>query len=310
MNNDEWYQFEHGAIKKLDQTNYTEWKRDVRSALTVEDAFRIVTGEEPEPPAGKSRDARVALDSYRKRRALAAQVLIYSTKPTIRLHVIDMDDPSEIWQTLAERLDFTKTQVGRDAVLNKFMSARPETGEGIGGYIARLRSYQAQLIETTTAISDDMIKARIYATAPSEFKTLITILRHREGDITVEGLISKLTEDEEERRIASIASGVALYARGGQRGRGQDRGRGGNRNRSDRRQPEQQLASSESKKRKHSDLICYHCGEIGHIRSDCELKKRADEAVKRHKHKRFTRCKPVNGACTNEPTGSIQPTRR
>jgi len=26
-----------------------------------------------------------------------------------------------------------------------------------------------------------------------------------------------------------------------------------------------------------NDIICYHCGESGHIRNECELKKRVDQ---------------------------------
>ena len=184
-NNDTWYQWKHGAIKKLDGTNYDDWRRSLRSALRVIRAFSIVTGEEQEPPAGNTAGARAALESYQERRALAAHLLTYTCMPNIQIHVRDLEDPSEIWETLLRRLDFTASQTGRAAILTKFVNARPASGEKIGAYIARLQGYQTQLFGTAEAISDGLLKSRIYDTVPPEFKGLITNLRDQ-PDITVE----------------------------------------------------------------------------------------------------------------------------
>jgi hypothetical protein len=210
--NDTWYQWKHGAIKKLDGTNYDDWKRSIRSALHVIDAFNIVTGDEQQPPAANGTAAKAAIDSYRKRRALAAHLLSYTCTPNVQIHIRDLEDPKEIWDTLLTRLDFTASETGRAAILTKFLNTRPESGEKVGEYIARLQSYQAQLHGTEQAISDGLLKTRIYDTVPSQFKTLIINLRHQ-PDITVEKIIARLSLDEEERRNAS-SSGVALYSRG------------------------------------------------------------------------------------------------
>jgi len=159
-NNDTWYQWKHGAIKKLDGTNYDDWRRSIRSALGVIRAFNIVTGEEQEPPAGNTAAARAALDNYQERRALAAHLLTYTCMPNVQIHVRDLEDPSEIWQTLLRRLDFTASQTGRAAILTKFLNARPASGEKIGAYIARLQGYQTQLFGTAEAISDGLLKSQ------------------------------------------------------------------------------------------------------------------------------------------------------
>lgn len=231
--------------------------------------------------------------------------------PNVQICVRDLDGPKEIWDTLLKRLDFTVTRNGRAMILIRFLNARPTSEETVEEYIARLQSYQAQLHSTDEAISDGLLKTCIYETVPPEFKGLITILRDNPG-ITVETIISRLALDEEERRN-KLSSRVALHTQGSYSGRGRGRGgywnrggrgrggrgwgRGGSVNRSDgklvNRSDGQQVqsntqssTSSESNKRKLSEVVCYQCGEIGHYRRKCPLKKRVDEAIKSVKRQR------------------------
>jgi len=56
-----YYTLEYGAIKKLDGTNYIEWKGDITTILNVMNAFEIVRREEPEPPASNTVTGRQAI---------------------------------------------------------------------------------------------------------------------------------------------------------------------------------------------------------------------------------------------------------
>jgi hypothetical protein len=235
--------------------------RSIRSARHVNDGFNIVTGDEEQPPAANGTVAKAAIDNYRKRGALAAQLLTYTCTPNVQIHIRDLKDPNETWDTLLIGFDFTASEIGRPAILTKFLNTRPESGKKVREYIASLQTYQAQLHGTEQAISDGLLKIRIYDTIPSQFKTVIINLRHQ-PDITVERIIARLSLDEEERWNAS-SSAVALYARGnnsrggrGQGGRNRGgRGRGGsgrgqsqgrNWNRSDGEQEQKTNAQSNS----------------------------------------------------------------
>jgi len=61
----------------------------------------------------------------------------------IRIPVRDLEDPTEIWETLVKRLDLSASQIGWTAILTKFLNACPDSGEKIGQYIARLQGCQA-----------------------------------------------------------------------------------------------------------------------------------------------------------------------
>jgi len=174
FDNDTW---KHGAIEKPDGSNYGDCKRSISSAPRVVGAFGIVTGDD-QPPAGNA-GAAAKLERYRKCRALAAHLHVYSCMPNIhiRIYVHDLKDPKEIWETLVKWLDFSASQTGRAAILTKFLNARPDSGEKIGLHVARLQSYQSKLHGTDEAITGGLLRNRTYGTAPSQFRNLISNLK-------------------------------------------------------------------------------------------------------------------------------------
>jgi len=188
-NNNTWYKWKYGNIRQLDGTNYEDWKRNVQSALTVVDAFEIVTGEEQQPPVANGTPARAAIDNYRKRRALASHVLKQVCMPNIQIHIRDLVDPKEIWDTLLRRLNYSALQTGRATILTRFLNTRPIIGEKVRDYIVRLQTYQTQLLGTNEAITDGLLVNRIYDTVPEEFQNLVTILLEQ-PNLTIETIIA------------------------------------------------------------------------------------------------------------------------
>jgi len=69
------------------------------------------------------------------------------------------------------------SQTGRVAILTRFLNARPNVGEKIAEYIARLQNFQTQLHGTKEAITDGLLQSRIFETALPEFKPILTKLR-------------------------------------------------------------------------------------------------------------------------------------
>jgi hypothetical protein len=125
INHDTWYQGKHGVIKKLDGTNYEDWMCNVRSTLKLADAFEIVARKEKEP----SEENTTASESYRRRPATAAHLLVYFCIPNSQVHIRHLEDPMVIWETLHRRLDITASHTRSAAILSKFLNARPASGE-------------------------------------------------------------------------------------------------------------------------------------------------------------------------------------
>jgi uncharacterized membrane protein YgcG len=321
-NNDQsskiYYTSKYGAIKKLDGTNYIEWKGDISAILSVMNALQIVQGEEPEPPASNTAAGRTITTEYAKRRALATTAIRFSCTQAIAICIRNETDPAVMWNILQKKFDATSSFVGRNAIATKFQRARPEKDEAMSIYISRLQAYRAELQGTSQEISEENLLGHIYSTCPPKFKTIVTVLK-RTPDMTIEALEAGLKEAEEELKAEDISDAVVdsksatgLYAqgrggRGGYRGRGGRGGKGGRGGRGGRggkgtknrsctyckmdnhttqdcwkRQKEQNQQHQQSRKHARNadndeEVICYHCGESGHMRNECELKKRVDE---------------------------------
>jgi hypothetical protein len=130
-----YYTSKYGAIKKLDGTNYIEWKGDITAILSVMNALDIVHREEPEPPASNTATGRQAITDYKKRVALATTAIRFSCTQAIAICIRNETDPAAMWTILQKKFDATSTFIGRNAIATKFQRARPEKGEGMSIYI-------------------------------------------------------------------------------------------------------------------------------------------------------------------------------
>jgi hypothetical protein len=123
------YTSKYGSLKKLNELNYVKWQSDLKIVLRSMRAYKIVTGEEVEPPAANNNAARLALESFQTRQALAATAIQFSCGDSVQHHIEGMeDDPKEMWDTLKARLNTTATHVGRTTIHNSFFNSRPVEG--------------------------------------------------------------------------------------------------------------------------------------------------------------------------------------
>jgi hypothetical protein len=101
-------------------------------------ALRIVQGEEDEPVPGNSAAARAAAADYEKRSGKAATAILLSCSDEVAPFVEGMEDPRLMWDTLYERFNSARHNIGRTTILRLFRSARPIPGELIASYFGRL----------------------------------------------------------------------------------------------------------------------------------------------------------------------------
>ena len=87
-----------GSIKRLNLTNYIDWKMNVKSILKSMRAWEIVTGEEKEPTKTPSTltNLEVAIESFKQRKNDAETLLHFSVNSTIQKQLRYMEDPAEM----------------------------------------------------------------------------------------------------------------------------------------------------------------------------------------------------------------------
>jgi hypothetical protein len=203
---------------------------------------------------------------------------------TVRDFFKGIRDPAAIWTTLNDKLNTASSEAGQLALAHTFQSLRPRDDDtSIGQHIARLMNIRNQLAGTEEEIPEKRMVARIYISLPSEYDSLIKVIKYgpREQQ-TLDNVINTLMEEENSKNNklvtnnagSSLTSGSALiaYSHENSRGRGDSRGRrrgcGGSRG------TDYTRGSSHSYGRggiqKVDNRNCWHCGIRGHKMSECQ----------------------------------------
>lgn len=292
--------FKHalGTIELLEGTNYATWKRQCGRVLKGIKAWKIVLGEEQPPnnPIGFAAAAvaeRAVYNDYCTRRDQASAIISGSCCNDVQIEIEAIDDPAEMWTAIARKMDETSTVVGRMTLLRKFHALRPVVGEPISTYFSHLLEVKNQLVGTAEAISDAEFKNHIFTSLPSMFDVIVIILQSR-ADATIQEVQDALKEHEQNQAMIVKPDAVseALYTQqggrsGNQRGRG---GRGGRGNKGKERSRKwcdvcktgthntaDCWHDEKNNKRAREDVnVCYHCGEDGHTRNDCPVRKKGN----------------------------------
>jgi len=151
----EMYRCTYGETPKLTSTNYSTWSSDIAAFLRAEDVLEIVRGNEPPPPAGNNQVAIKKTEKYRARVGKAFAIIVSSCSQQIKTHIKGMEDPTEIWAILKEKLDSASSRAGQLALVRTFHMLRPlDSDTSINQYIARLMDIRTQLAGTNEEMSD------------------------------------------------------------------------------------------------------------------------------------------------------------
>ena len=288
------YKSTYGNFEKLNKLNYTSWRAKVTGVLRSLRAYKIVTGEEQVPPEGNSAAARAAITDYDARYAQAETTIRLSVNDDIGERLEGVEDPVEMWEILKKEFDSTASEARRTKLAIDFHGLRLESSEKVSAYCARLIRYRKPLHATDEEITDKALLNHIFTTVPASYRTIVhSLKRLPREEITIERALEELTgyeqlvlDDHIGDPNTGSTSGSAMYARGKNGGKKdyncahckmdnhttEECGR--------RRAPAP--TASTRKHARSNSIMCYQCGEYGHFRSDCEIKKRIDEHRRRH----------------------------
>jgi hypothetical protein len=87
--------------------------------------------------------------------------------PTIRPYISRLDCPIQIWETLERKLGGSNTVHARLALVMKFNSLKPQDGERLEEYFAKLIDIRNQLHDSPAAITDAQFTSQILQSMPS-----------------------------------------------------------------------------------------------------------------------------------------------
>ena len=128
------YRSRYGEFPKLNDLNYSQWRKHVEVLLRAEDAFELTIGNE-KPPADNQ---RLQLAEYCGSKGKAIDLMFESCTTSAQQYLDGQRDPSEMWTLLAQKLNTVASRAGRMSTLRQFSRARPIPGKPIAEYISTL----------------------------------------------------------------------------------------------------------------------------------------------------------------------------
>jgi hypothetical protein len=282
------YRSKLGEFDKLTTINYPQWSSIIEFCLTSINAWDIVQGNEVRPPAGNTAAARAATADFTKRYGEAAGAIRLSCSSDVAPYLQGVRDPQTMWTILHDQFNHARHTLGRTTILTDFQNARPIDGEPIAVYFGRLKQFQEKLAGTPEAITDRTVKTHIFSTLPREFDVQKQVLELQpEDNLTLQTVMDAMKNYEMRhletlRRLAkdtkvsenntAATSGAALQAAAAPQRCTYCR-KNGHDYKSCFRRRKRNRSDNES-----NGILCYYCGEKGHIRRICPVVKKAKQA--------------------------------
>ena len=198
-------------IDKLTETNYRSWAQQVRWILDERDLWDLVIGKEPKPSAtiqqtnstvegtttNVQNDQHIA--AWHKKAKKARSIIGSSLSASVMTYVEGLDDPVDIWKSLADKYD-PKTQTTLIQVVREFMTARmDERNETMEQHLQKVQRLKRQVEEHGEQVSNLIYNSILLNSVPESYKIAISILESQQ-DLTPQVIINRLLE--ESRKMA------------------------------------------------------------------------------------------------------------
>lgn len=245
-------------IELLDVENYLPWSQKMKFLLISKDLWEGV--EAPASHGAKSRRALAIIGLHVKDHHLGT--------------IAACKTAGEAWELL-EKTYKSKTNA-RKLQLRKEMSAlKMEPNEPVATYVARAQDLYRDLVATGFQMTSEELAWNVLAGLPATFDTLVTVLETQEEELQVEKLLPRLMVHEqkqitrEDEALEQERNPLAFAARKASFG-GRNFQKQGNFG-----QKQEQLRGRQ--------VVCYDCGQEGHVAKFCEQRKARDEARKCYK---------------------------
>ena len=240
-------------IDPLDVENYVPWSQKVKFLLISKDLWEGVEAS--------------ASHGAKSRRALA--IIGLNVKDQHLGTIAACKTAGEAWELLEKT--YKSKSNARKLKLRKEMSAlKMEPLEPVATYVARAQDLFRDLVATGFQMTSEEFAWSVLTGLPATFDTLVTVLETQEEELQVEEILPKLMVHEqkihrrEEEDHDQERSALAFSARqAGFGGRNfQKQGNFG--------QKREQLRGNQ--------VVCYECGQEGHVAKFCEQRKAREEA--------------------------------
>ena len=238
---------EKWSIDKLDGSNWTTWKFQMRHLLLAKELWGYVDGTEV---LGEGATAQVRAEFQKKSQKAFSTIVMAICSSQLYL-ITSVEQPKDAWDALRNHFE-------RDTLANKLMLKkqyfRTEMKEGtsVESHLKSMKELTDKLSAIGAPISEEDQVVTLLGSLPQSYSTLVTALEARVDDVSLSYVQQALIHEE---RKKNTEPGKYLVS-GGESERQQSA-----------------LVGKQEKK-----FRCYGCGEVGHFRRDCPKRKESHRA--------------------------------
>ncbi|KAK3015868.1 hypothetical protein RJ639_006556 [Escallonia herrerae] len=283
-----------GAIKKLNDHNYSSWQTLMQSYLKGQELWELIGGNETAPPASTGTN-EAALRKWKSRAGKALYVIKASVEENILKHIKNAKTPKEAWDILVSRYS-KKNEMRLQYLENELMGIK-QGGMIINQYFTKIKSLWDEIskLDIEATITDSRIRRIIIHGLRPEYQGFITAVQGWHTQPSLENLENLLANQESmAKQLAGVSlksDEEALFSNkrkdrfNRQRDKSSSEDKYGCRKFSDDQKKSSKWEASQSrnkaerhpyKNRQHSNK-CFNCGKKGHVAQDCRFKKRSVE---------------------------------
>lgn len=238
------------SITKFDGNNFQLWKFQIGTVFHASGIHDIVTGERTRPADLSSADGKAWTKDNAKAMCIISSAVEYSQLE----YLITCKTASDMWNKLS-LVHEQKSEANKLHLMKRFHDYRITTNDSVVHHIAKIQNIAAQLKDVGEVVSDVAVMAKILASLPEKFHSLVTAWDNVPSkDQNIERLQERLIA--EERRITEMEDATSVLAA---------------------------MSVSNSSRRKsqkpNADRVpgkfnCYACGKPGHLARNCWGKKK------------------------------------
>ena len=235
-------------VEPLDVDNYASWMPQMKYYLIGKDLWDVVeTGGDSEDDKKKDKKAKAAIGLRVKKHHLNTVEKAGTAKG--------------LWETFQATYR-AKSNANKIVLRKQLNTLQKLPSEPITKYVDRAKTIWSDLTATGTEMPETEVTLLILTGLPKEYEVVATVLETSSAELKIDQVVPHLLSVEQ--RSSSNQEPVSIYAARDsrrQQGRQQQRSSGANRS-----------------FRKPSDMKCFYCNKLGHIKADCRHRIRDEQA--------------------------------
>lgn len=226
------------TIDKLNGSNWTTWKFQMKHLLLGRELWSVVDGSETLADGAGAE----AQSSFDKKCQKALSTLVLSISSSQLYLITSFDKPKDAWSALCSHFE-RNTLANKLFLKKRFFRMEMKEGTSVEKHLKSMKELSDQLATLGSVITEEDQVVTLLGSLPDSFSTLVTALEARVDEgLTLKYVQQSLVNEEQKMR---------------------------ERSRTDVKRNDSALVGEHTKKLKHKKVICYGCQKPGHIRRDC-----------------------------------------